>query len=64
MAVMKYRITEGVNSFDGSPIFRIYKSVDNTWIIIDGTSTEENARKIVGRLRNPAAERVIEEFGE
>lgn len=61
---MKYRIMEGQNTSTGDPMYYVYKSVDggDTWVLMDGSSYLETARKMVERLRNPVPQKVIEEF--
>jgi hypothetical protein len=60
---MKFRITKRQNLISGDPIHYVYKSEDgNSWTLVDGTTKLEDARKMVERLLNPVAEKVIEEF--
>jgi hypothetical protein len=59
---MKYRITQGTNSLDGSPIFRIYLIEGETQIYLSASNTIENARQQVKRIMNPQTEVTIEEI--
>jgi hypothetical protein len=60
---MKFRITQGVNSIDGNPIFYVYKSIVNdAWTYVHGASKEEDARAFVERQLNKVAEKVIAEI--
>jgi hypothetical protein len=58
---MKYRITQGTNSLDGSPIFRIYR-IGETQIYLAASNTIENARQQVKRIMNPQDEVTVEEI--
>jgi hypothetical protein len=59
---MKYRINQGENSCDGSPIFRVYRVEGDTQIYCTAEGTIEKARQAVKRLMNPKPEVMVEEF--
>jgi len=61
---MKFRITEGVNKYDGNPIFNIYEwdAQMNHWSYKTGLSKEEDARAYVDRFLNPKPERLVAEI--
>jgi hypothetical protein len=59
---MKYRISLGINSFDGTDIYRVYRVEGETQVLLDGASTLDRARGIVERLKNPKQEVTVEEI--
>lgn len=59
---MKFRIMQGVNSYDGTPIFRVYeiRGVDKSYR--HGATSLEEARAFVERQIHPEPETLIEEI--
>jgi hypothetical protein len=58
---MKYRISQGQNSCDGSDIFRIYRVDGDVQVYLTAEGSLERARATLERLMNPQPEVMIEE---
>jgi hypothetical protein len=59
---MKFRITEGRNNYDGSPMFYAYElTASNAAVFVFGSSKEEEVRAFVDR-RLHSIERVVAEI--
>ena len=61
---MKFRITEGANQYDGSPMFYVYEwlSGECRWAYRMGAPREEECRGFVDRQGKKVPERVIEDI--
>jgi hypothetical protein len=59
---MKFRITQGTNSVDGSKIYRVYRMEGDTQIYLTASGTLENAHQQVTRLMNPQPEVIIQDI--
>ena len=65
---MKFRITEGANQYDGSPMFYVYEwqtsaiSGEGRWAYRMGAPREEECRGFVDRQGKKVPERVIEDI--
>jgi hypothetical protein len=65
---MKFRITEGVNKYDGKPMFYVYEwetsaiSGEGRWAYRHGSMNQQDCRDYVERAANPVAERVVEDI--
>ena len=65
---MKFRITEGVNKYYGTPMFYVYEwetsaiSGEGRWAYRTGSGVEQDCRDYIERAANPVAERVIEDI--
>lgn len=61
---MKFRITEGVNDYNGERFFRVYEVNDSGDArYCTGTTSLDEARAYVQRRLHPAQEKVLEEHG-
>lgn len=62
--MMKFQIREGVNKYDGSPMFNVYEWDENLqrWSYRSGSGKIEEARAYVDRIIHPQPERVVAEI--
>jgi len=59
---MKFEICEGINSFNGTPMFYVYKTTALERRFCAGYGTLEDARAFVHRQLHPSEEKLIEEI--